>query len=65
MSGGGGHVIINSVNISLSDPLIHGALPAHMQPALDNALAKDPGALTNEDKNVLAAAVTWAILNLT
>jgi hypothetical protein len=65
MSGGGGHIIIHAVKSALSDPLVHGALPATMQPAIDTALAKDHGVLTTEDMNVLAAAITWALLHLT
>jgi hypothetical protein len=62
--GGGGIIIIKAVITGLSDPLVHGALPATMQAELDPILAKDPADWTDTDKWFVAEVVSHALRHL-
>ncbi len=62
---GGGHIIVrNSIHSTLSDPLLHGALPTELVGPVDAILAKDVSDWTHVDCIVAGAAVTWALCNL-
>jgi hypothetical protein len=63
-SGGGGHILQIATQMALSDPLVHGSLPATMLASVDAVLAKEPADWTSQDKSVIANAVSWAIQNI-
>jgi len=62
--GGGGIIIIHNSQVTLTDPQVHGQLPAHMCAWLDPILSKDPAAWTEVDKMCVAHAYSWALCNL-
>lgn len=58
---GGGHIIIrDSVKQALSNPTVHGTLPAEMQAEIDPILAKDTSAWSESEDCVAFAAFHWA-----
>lgn len=62
MSGGGGGVIIirRAMRTTLKDPMVHGALPEHMQAVIDPILARDPDTWTLEEHRIISHAFNWA-----
>lgn len=65
MSGGGGGIIIlDDVKSTLSDPRVHGQLPADMRNLIDPILAKDTADWTFQDRAVISVVHGWAILHL-
>lgn len=61
---GGGHIIIRDAKKqALSNPLVHGALPAAMQTAIAPALAKDTVDWTADDDHETGRAFAWAEKN--
>lgn len=61
MGGSGGSVIVHSLRITLSDPLVHGQLPESIKTDLDPVLAKNTW--THLDKLIVSHAISWALLN--
>jgi hypothetical protein len=60
-----GHVIIRSkTKATLSDPLVHGALPMPLQEAVDPVLAKEESSWTHADCIVAGHAYSWALCHL-
>jgi hypothetical protein len=64
MGGSAGGIIVQHAKTALTDPLVHGGLPAATQKVIDPILAKEPTAWTPRDKKDLASAFTWALTNL-
>lgn len=64
MSGGGGHIILDATQQTLTNPLVHGALPDKWPAIIDPILARDPSTWSMKDKKDLAACYTWALCNL-
>ena len=65
MSGGGGGIIIrNATKKTLSDPIIHGQLPADMAADLAPVLVKDTCDWSVTDCAIASEAHTWALCNL-
>jgi hypothetical protein len=65
MSGGGGGIIIIDVTKqTLSNPIVHGSLPAKSQTLIDPILAKDPSLWTAAEKKHLGTVFSWALQNL-
>jgi hypothetical protein len=60
--GGGGIIIIHSIKAMLSDPHVHGSLPADIQAAVAAVLAKS--IWSNGDKEIILDAIGWALDNL-
>lgn len=66
MSGGGGHVIIRRKMASaLSDPIVHGQIPAEKLALLDQALEKDVGEWTDVEDAHVKECHDWAVNNCT
>jgi hypothetical protein len=62
---GGGHIIIrNSIKQALTDPLVHGALPAGIQTDIAATLLKDTSAWDEHDDKCTQHAFKWAMSNL-
>jgi len=58
---GGGHIIIrDAIKQALSNPVVHGALPADMRAEVDPILAKDTSAWTENEDCLAFAAFHWA-----
>lgn len=65
MGGGSGGIIIRKVvHQGLTDPTVHGQLPATMLGNLDPVLAVDPSTWTTLDCEIVAWAAHWALCNL-
>lgn len=64
MSGGGGHIILSNTKATLSDPLVHGALPPKTTAIIDPILAKDPSTWSALERREIAKAYSWALNNL-
>jgi hypothetical protein len=62
MSGGGGGVIIirSAIKTVLSDPLVHGALPTHMQTDIGPILPKDVNDWSAQEASIMTFAFIWA-----
>lgn len=61
---GGGHVIIRSaIKQALSDPLVHGCLPASDVAVVDPILAKDVNSWTHEEFERVLKTFAWAAQN--
>lgn len=61
--GGGGIIIIRHARTALTDPLVSGQLPAPMRVLVDAVLEKEDGDWDHHDKQVVAEAIEWALLN--
>jgi hypothetical protein len=61
--GGGGHIIIDSVKQTLTNPIVSGQLPAKMQTQITPILAKDDADWTAGDKSVVGRVFVWALTN--
>lgn len=60
----GGTIIIHAkVREVLTNPLVHGQLPQAMAVVVDTVLDKEDGDWDHHDKQVVAEAVEWALLN--
>lgn len=58
---GGGHIIIRrSIKRTLSDPLVHGSLPAPMLQLVDPVLAKDVNDWSDVEDITVLMAFSWA-----
>ena len=65
MGGGDGAVIVSdSVKAALTNPLVHGNLPAKWPAIIDPILAREPSTWSAKDKQSLSAAYSWALQNL-
>lgn len=59
--GGGGVIIIRKVMVqALTDPLVHGNLPAETASNIDPILQKDVSDWTAEDHTAVTDAFNWA-----
>lgn len=64
MGGGGGGVIVRgNARATLSDPVVHGQLPAWMQSLVDAIFAKDDSDWTEGDCAHVGHAYSWALCN--
>lgn len=64
MSGGGHGIIRKAARDTLSDPMVHGALPGWLGAAVDAILAKVDDDWNECDCVTLGHALTWALCNL-
>jgi hypothetical protein len=65
MGGGGGVIIVRDSAVqALSNPIVHGQLPATMTGSLDPILAKDPSTWSAQDGEIVGRAFHWALCNL-
>jgi hypothetical protein len=65
MSGGsGGPIIIHHARKALTDPIVHGELPAITQAAVDTVMAKEDADWTDSDKMYVGNAFKWCLCNL-
>jgi hypothetical protein len=74
MGGGDGGVIVkDGVQKILTDPQVHGRLPATMAASLDaalysdypaNTILSDPSKWSQVEKEVVGRAAHWAVCNL-
>jgi hypothetical protein len=74
MGGGGGGIIVRNVAQStLTEPTVHGQLPATMTGALDavlwsdsptNTVLSDPSSWGSQDCEIVGRAFHWALTNL-
>lgn len=63
-SGDGGIIIGNDAVRSLSNPVIHGQLPATITGSLDPVLVKDCCDWSETERDIVASAMAWAIRNV-
>lgn len=61
--GGGGVIIIKVIKHTLSNPIVHGQLPAQTVASLDPILSKDEGSWSYADKVLAGHAFVWALTN--
>ena len=60
----GGIIVRQAAKQALSDPTVHGNLPAHTKTILDPILAKDEGDWSPAECKSVADAIHWAICHL-
>jgi len=62
MGGSSGGIIVvgHSMVQALTDPLVHGSLPTHMQSAVDALAAKGVDNWTQQDCRTALACFVWA-----
>jgi hypothetical protein len=60
----GGIIVRNAVKAALSDPTVHGQLPAESIAGIDAVLAKDPGTWEYRDILIVSRMIAWALENL-
>jgi len=65
MGGSSGGIIVrqNAVTV-LTDPTVHGQLPAAVTGPLDPVLAKDPSTWSSHECELVGKAYHWALCNL-
>ena len=64
MGGGDGGVIVrNSIVSGLSDPTVHGQMPAWLTALVDPILAKEVGTWRDSDCSIVSLATHWALMN--
>lgn len=63
MGGSGTIIIRNAMKQALSDPLVHGVLPNHLQEEIDPILSKDTNAWTVSDDQVASSIFHWAAVH--
>ena len=65
MGGGdGGTIVRNNAKTTLTDPIVHGSLPAKVTAVLDPVLAKDCHTWGHQDCIIVSHALSWALCNL-
>lgn len=60
----GGIIVQDSVKETLTNPVVHGDIPAHMSAKTDPILARESSTWTTDDKAALAHVFSWALVNM-
>lgn len=65
MGGSSGGIIVRNAAVqTLTDPQVHGQLPATMVSGLDAVLAIDPSIWSTMEREIVGRAFHWALCNL-
>ena len=60
----GGGIVRNNAQVTLTDPQVHGSLPANITQVLDPVLAKGHSNWDHHDCIIVSHALSWALCNL-
>ena len=59
MGGGGTIIIRNAIKTALTDPMVHGLIPADEAASIDAILAKDTSSWTSQETHQAAKVFHW------